>query len=167
MVVCSECGGSFEPGCRTFVKKTNQCVKCYSRLKQRRKRADPVFLAQQRERAKVAYWENPAKENTRWGIWYSKSKDRVSAYRKNRTAELKKQVYDLLGRFCARCGFSDSRALQIDHIHGGGNKEKRELKTRSDSRLFLHILQHTNPKDVYQILCANCNWIKKHENNEI
>ena len=31
---------------------------------------------------------------------------------------------------CLKCGFSDRRALQIDHINGGGIKERRIGNTR-------------------------------------
>jgi RNase P subunit RPR2 len=58
---------------------------------------------------------------------------------------------------CVQCGFSDYRALQIDHISGGGSRK------RKDSSVLTQIKE--NP-DNFQILCANCNWIKRAENNE-
>lgn len=61
---------------------------------------------------------------------------------------------------CKVCGFSDIRALHIDHINGGG-------KCRGN-KLYRLILK--TPIDEigrnYQILCANHNWIKRYENNE-
>jgi hypothetical protein len=67
----------------------------------------------------------------------------------------------LLGRKCRRCGFSDERALQIDHCGGSGVKESREL---GSYRLYRKVLACGGKG--YQLLCANCNWIKRHENNE-
>lgn len=72
---------------------------------------------------------------------------------------LKDQVFDLLGRKC-RCGFSDMRALQIDHVNGGGYRESQK---RTGTQFYRHVLK--NPKD-YQTLCANCNWIKRAERGE-
>lgn len=65
-----------------------------------------------------------------------------------------------LGGKCVRCGFDDIRALQIDHVNGCG-KGKR---TKSNSAAFYKTIRE-NP-DEYQLLCANCNAIKRIENNE-
>lgn len=67
-----------------------------------------------------------------------------------------------LGSRCQQCGFSDIRALQIDHVNGGGGKERRALGT---SGLHHKVLMN---KDIgyYQLLCANCNWIKRAECSE-
>lgn len=61
---------------------------------------------------------------------------------------------------CARCGYSDIRSLCIDHIKGGGNKERR------GHGRFERILVKKNFPEGYQVLCANCNIIKKIENRE-
>lgn len=58
-------------------------------------------------------------------------------------------------------GCTDERCLQIDHIYGGGNKEVKELSY--STRLLKYLEDMTG---MYQLLCANCNWIKRHENNE-
>ena len=77
--------------------------------------------------------------------------------------KLRNIIIDHYGGKCAKCGFSDRRALQIDHINGGG---KREMKKMGCSLAFyLHIIKNNFPP-TYQILCANCNWIKRFERNE-
>ncbi len=69
-----------------------------------------------------------------------------------------------LGNKCKHCGISDFRVLQIDHVNGGGSKElKGVIKGQGRAKYYKHILK--NKKD-YQILCANCNWIKRHEEGE-
>jgi len=73
-------------------------------------------------------------------------------------------VFDKLGRSCARCGFSDIRALQIDHVFGNGRLDR--VKNRTNVSTYKKILASL-PSDKYQILCANCNWIKRIENNEL
>lgn len=76
---------------------------------------------------------------------------------------LRLKVILFLGGKCFTCGFSDIRALQIDHIEGGGTKLN---KTISWSKRYLEILAGKNTVKV-QILCANCNWIKRWENKEL
>jgi len=34
-------------------------------------------------------------------------------------------TFEFFGCFCAKCGFDDRRALQVDHIEGGGRKERK------------------------------------------
>ena len=55
------------------------------------------------------------------------------------------------------------RALQIDHVFGGGTIEREKFR-RSQYKLHLSVLADETGK--YQVLCANCNWIKRHENKE-
>jgi len=83
-------------------------------------------------------------------------------YGRNRRRALKQQVYELFGNKCCHCGFSDQRALQIDHINGGGKKSRQEQKAYAT--MYRDILINPTP---YQLLCANCNWIKRWENREL
>jgi hypothetical protein len=71
-----------------------------------------------------------------------------------------------MGGKCVRCGFSDHRALQIDHINGGGSRARRTLKLKTPA-LRKQILNDSVWHKKYQLLCANCNWIKRWENNEL
>lgn len=68
-----------------------------------------------------------------------------------------------MGGKCCVCGFSDFRALQIDHIAGFGGRDRRSI-----TRCYCNVVQESflNKENKYQLLCANCNWIKKWENNE-
>jgi hypothetical protein len=75
-------------------------------------------------------------------------------------AQLRAAIFALLGDICVQCGFADKRALQIDHKHGGGCKERKRI---GDYKVLKRVLEH--PEE-YQILCANCNWIKRAVNGE-
>ena len=66
---------------------------------------------------------------------------------------------------CAKCGFADTRALQIDHINGGGCKELRKMTNWTFYQHILH-LPKEEIREKYQVLCANCNVIKKEEKRE-
>lgn len=65
-----------------------------------------------------------------------------------------------LGGCCTRCGINDSRVLQIDHINGGGTKEQKKIGTQG---IVKQVFKFPN---LYQLLCSNCNWIKKFEQKE-
>lgn len=62
------------------------------------------------------------------------------------------------GGKCVKCGFDDPRALQIDHINGGGGQANKYMSLP---------WQLVVSPEKFQILCANCNWIKRYENNEV
>jgi hypothetical protein len=80
--------------------------------------------------------------------------------------DMHSEIIRLMGGSCARCGYSDVRALQIDHINGGGSKELRTLGQWKTYQKVYYMVLDGSAKREYQILCANCNWIKRHENKE-
>lgn len=75
--------------------------------------------------------------------------------------EIREKIFSILGDKCVRCGYCDKRALQVDHINGGGNKESRSM---SQSAMYRKVIEVG--KAEYQILCANCNVLKNVENKE-
>ena len=77
--------------------------------------------------------------------------------------KLRAAVLAFLGGRCVQCGFADGRALQVDHINGGGRQDRLKYGT-SPAGYYRHILKDTTSK--YQLLCANCNWIKRVEKQE-
>ena len=78
----------------------------------------------------------------------------------------KRALFDILGYSCVKCGYSDMRALQIDHINGGGRKLTREHK--SSDTLYKKLLAYPESiKKELQVLCANCNFIKRYESGEV
>ena len=84
-------------------------------------------------------------------------------YRVWREAALK-----LVGRVCIGCGYNDLRALQIDHVEGGGSAERKSKKLNG-YQYYQHIYNEvlSGEKSKYQTLCANCNRIKCIENHEV
>lgn len=83
-------------------------------------------------------------------------KSKIKRYYEN-----KKEIYNILGNKCIQCGFNDLRALHIDHVNGGGSK-LRKISHDLLYRIYKELL--TGSKD-YQLLCANCNMIKKYNEN--
>lgn len=86
-----------------------------------------------------------------------------------RNSSRKAEIFSILGGRCVRCGFDDHRALQVDHINGGGNKERKAVSSSGTTyyKFVLRELIEGKGNRKYQLLCANCNWIKKFENKEV
>jgi len=63
---------------------------------------------------------------------------------------------------CEKCGFRDWRALSIDHIAGNGAEHR---KTIPGNKLYRWLIKNNFPAG-FQILCMNCQFIKRHENKE-
>ena len=63
---------------------------------------------------------------------------------------------------CVKCGFSDIRALCLDHIDGDN---KLNVAKRAGGALY-RLLKNSNFPNGYQTLCFNCNFIKATENKE-
>ena len=76
--------------------------------------------------------------------------------------KLRLRTLEALGGKCVQCGFEDWRALQIDHINSGGSQDTytNPIKPQHD------IVAGRNLEN-YQLLCANCNMIKRYTSKEI
>ncbi|MFA5130684.1 MAG: hypothetical protein WC477_07300 [Patescibacteria group bacterium] len=115
-------------------------------------------------------------------LYYEKNKEKIlrdtKAYQKahplesakwnrnnqrRRRLERKKRIVKIFGNKCQKCGFEDWRALQVDHINGGGLKEVKSFKHRDN---YYASLEKEVLSGKYQLLCANCNWIKRYEEKE-
>lgn len=97
--------------------------------------------------------------------WRENNSDQDREAQRVNKERARQEVVDWFGGCCVKCGFSDWRALQIDHIHGGGLGDAR---TKQSPHFFRRWLNNhpIEAREHYQLLCANCNWIKRHENNE-
>lgn len=95
-------------------------------------------------------------------VWYRQSGGGKEKFREY-WRRLRKATLELMGNKCVRCGFSDARALQIDHIHGHGGEDKRRAGKAYPLKVMDSLMKNEGK---YQLLCANCNWIKRCENNE-
>lgn len=94
---------------------------------------------------------------------------RMKKYRnqnKYRIRYIKKKNYDDVRYFvisyysdnlnnCAICGESIFKFLSIDHINGGGTKQRKNLKLNS-LKLYRWLMKNGFPED-YRVLCFNCN----------
>lgn len=83
-------------------------------------------------------------------------------YQKSLRVKARQDIFNLLGNKCAHCGNTDPRVLQIDHKNGGGRKDTQNQ--RNSQAYYRKVLKLGSSS--YQLLCANCNWIKRYENHE-
>lgn len=93
--------------------------------------------------------------------YFEKNQVKITAYKRRWRQQLRLMAIEKLGRVCRMCGFDDMRALQIDHVNGRGILDRKERKRDEYYRLVVN-----DKTGKFQLLCANCNWIKRHENEE-
>jgi len=109
------------------------------------------------------YDHRKKREKSNEKFWNRKHGPEAKQTRRDRYHILRKAAFDILGGYkCNSCGFDDPRALQLDHINNDGH-EKRKSCRESGETLYNRIIE-TKGKG-FQVLCANCNWIKKAEFN--
>ena len=81
-------------------------------------------------------------------------------YTKKKYHLYRRKAFEVLGGYvCTLCGFDDPRALQIDHVADDGYQKRQDGEL--GERLYRLVIQTGGTG--FQILCANCNWIKKAE----
>lgn len=88
--------------------------------------------------------------------------DNHASHCKKYKERIKRECFALYGSVCARCNFSDIRALQLDHDKVRPNRRRDEYG-RGSTGLYIAILRGKENKEDYQCLCSNCNWIKRSE----
>lgn len=137
-------------------------------------RINDSFTKMQRHRYRLKHPEyNPPKEvftthtNRKWNqpCSYNPNTANINPeYRRFKAQQYRVKILELLGNKCVRCGFNkDIRGLCIDHINGGGRKERKYGGQGMYHRILIRIF---NGSKEYQCLCATCNQIKKVENKE-
>ena len=108
--------------------------------------------------------ERREETNKKSRVNYIRDRDRKLEWQKQHHKKKRIEVLELLGgAICKICGFSDWRALHIDHVNGDGNEERRKYGWSNMKKQRQMIL---SSKSKYQVLCANCNFIKRYENKE-
>jgi hypothetical protein len=85
--------------------------------------------------------------------------------------KIKLEIFNLLGSCCINPynqhdkPYTDIRALQIDHVNGNGNKERKQFNGTLPYYKYILEKIKLGSKD-YQLMCSNCNNIKRFEENE-
>lgn len=121
-----------------------------------------------REYDRRYYQEHREQIRVRNNAWWQAHKEQRRIYDQEYRERIKAEVLEYYGGgklACAHCGFSDIRALSIDHIDGRGKQHRQNLGI-SRSLTFYRWLQGQDYPKGYQTLCMNCQFVKRAENNE-
>jgi hypothetical protein len=103
-----------------------------------------------------------------WAEWSGNPKNHLQKREDARAKQLKRlekmraEVRNKYDNKCAHCGFDDVRALQIDHVNGDGHEHRKVVK--GTNTFLAEVIKDTENR--FQLLCANCNWIKRVKNQE-
>lgn len=153
------------------------CSRCYDIFREKNKR---------KVQKKMNYYNHRDEKIQKVNTYYYNNRDKIRERRKEYDGrpEVKKaqavgqsrrrwktriELINVLGGYCVKCNIADFRVLQIDHKRGQG---AAEVKTLFGSKGWMGMYRYyrDNPeqaKKYLQILCFNCNVVKKYENGEI
>jgi hypothetical protein len=118
------------------------------------------------------YARNPDYTSEYSRKWRKENPERYLAISRASSQKAREEARDnvlmFFGDCCAKCGFSDRRALHLDHINGDGYLEAYSGRQRwTIVKVWKWIQQHPQEAlEKYQILCANHNSIKAYEQSE-
>lgn len=95
---------------------------------------------------------------------YEKSREQHLAICHRRYHRYKQVVFEHYSpsMCCVKCGFQDMRALSIDHINSDGAEHRKKLGGKN---IHKWLIENNFPPQ-FQVLCMNCQFIKRHEKNE-
>jgi hypothetical protein len=139
---------------------TDQCKQCkfeYNKTYLAKKRLDPEWVKANDAIRKTYKRKHPSKK------YYTAERERNWRLRFKRKI-MSHYCEDGIVK-CIRCKFEDIRALSIDHITGGGIKHRKAIGAVGSAE-FYRWLRNNNYPAGFQVLCMNCQFIKRFENNE-
>jgi hypothetical protein len=155
--ICSHCKKELE--IKEFPKNKNEkngyyhyCKSCKREINKKwylKIKDNPIFIKKQ-------------KIYTKWYNKYFKQK-RLDSSKKQRI-KLREIIFSHYGKKCICCGENDLFALTIDHINNDGNKHRKTMP--AGYNFYRWLINHNFPKGL-QVLCWNCNEIKRLNNGII
>lgn len=96
-------------------------------------------------------YKDPIKQREFQRLWQAKQRARYKA-----------TVVDMFGGGCMECGFDNILALQLDHVIAL-RRTDAERGINSGTSLWRKVASGKVPKELVQLLCANCHSIKTYE----
>lgn len=155
MGLCLQCGATPEPGAKTCAacnqkqnkkyfdrKEDHKCHRCGCQPAEGRKMCRSCLDARKEWRKNQIAIQGP--KESEWG-------------KATRDRERSKMISAYGGR-CRCCGLSVADYLQLDHVNGGGNKDRQDRKA-SGHRFWAQLRREGYPEG-FQLLCANCHHMK-------
>jgi len=96
------------------------------------------------------------------------TKDR-RIYQQRSRAKMRLKAIAALGGYCKSCNVNDVRVLEFDHIvpiQWRTNKKIKMNGQQNTNEINRLVKQGEDPKQKFQLLCANCHKIKTYENGD-
>jgi hypothetical protein len=158
---CTTCGDSFSFWRRKRPEEETVCDRCLKRQRDSLSHAKHKDKRNARNRVygRSYYEANKAKINKQVAaLNRARRLADPKAYNAKKAAvyaALRDAVIAKLGGRCA-CGFDDARALEIEHVGGGGTAHMRSVQRET---WYRQILRDTSQVAV-KLLCATCNWLE-------
>jgi hypothetical protein len=146
--ICSGCRvylpvTSFSPASQTRDRLNIYCRPCQAERVERHRQRDPErFRSQATGRARQ---------------WRAKNTEKVNATSRKQRRKIRAEVLAHYGDHCVCCGEREPDFLSLDHINGGGNKERKEV---GPGIVWYYWLRKQGYPDGLQVLCYNCNLAK-------
>lgn len=85
-----------------------------------------------------------------------------NAYKTICREKIRAAAFIAYGNCCVCCGDTREMFFQLDHINNDGNKHRAMIGGRNVGgyKTFSWLKRNGYPKDIVQIMCANCHWAK-------
>lgn len=98
------------------------------------------------------------RQHPKWKKWYKawKAKTDFADHQRAYRERLRLQAIQHYGGKCKCCGESILAFLVIDHINGGGTRQ-RKRSGLSGTQIYRWLKKRGYP-DGFRVLCHNCNW---------
>jgi hypothetical protein len=102
-------------------------------------------------------WRREHPEQSRAIDKRRKKPENINPYVRASNRRLRLEVLYHYGTKCACCGVDHFEFLVIDHIDGGGKKQRREQGLSGSYALYRWLRRNNYPPG-YRVLCHNCNF---------
>ena len=89
--------------------------------------------------------------------WRTKHHKRLCQWARRWAQKTKDKCYAAYGGYvCRCCGEKHPAFLTLDHVNGNGAAHRRKVGS-GGSKLYRWIIRHKFPKQMFRVLCWNCN----------
>ncbi|MFA5202795.1 MAG: hypothetical protein WC708_00065 [Lentisphaeria bacterium] len=137
--------------------KCRACLKVYTEARLKAKREEDPHYSGKLSRKWRA--DNPERWKELRKDYYERHSNEISVHSKEERIERRLVVLRYYSGSdipaCALCGEDNISLLVIDHIDGGGNKHRKEIKRKSD-KFYQWLVVNKFPGG-FRVLCHNCN----------
>lgn len=121
-------------------------------------------IERKRKQHRDYYHKNKTKRIEYQRQWLDQNREHHRTVSRDANHRVRIELINFLGGKCCKCGVDDWRVLQVDHTNGDGYLDRKKEREGHCNWSKLKNIKENPTK--YQLLCANCNWIKRHENKE-